>query len=92
MARWFHWMHWGFAIGSSDRYTPKFWERRAYTMGLRDAARIAENRRFATDTGIPSDDPEHRARRNMGREIILAIHRHTTDTMGLSNDDTSGLT
>ena len=45
--KWFDWPHWGLAIGSDHRYQPRWYERRAYVMGLRDAARIVERERWA---------------------------------------------
>jgi hypothetical protein len=50
--KWFDWPWWGCAIGSDERYQPRWYERRAYVMGLRDAARIVEHERWvATKIG-----------------------------------------
>jgi hypothetical protein len=85
--KWFWWTHWGLAIGSSQRYKPSWWERRAYIEGLTDAARIVESRRFAAHYGnVPQDDNELRARRSMGRESIIEIHKYVTNFLGLPND------
>jgi hypothetical protein len=74
-------------IGSDQRYKPRWWEQRAYIEGLTDAARIVESRRFVAHYGnVPQDADELRARRSMGRESIIEIHKHATNTLGLPND------
>lgn len=82
--KWFTWEHWGFGIGSNSRYEPRWYERRAYVMGLRDAARIIDAHRFIRR----SDDHEEeiRARRQMGRETIQAIHAFALRVLGLPAD------
>jgi hypothetical protein len=69
--KWFDWFHWGDAIGSHERYRPGLLERRAYVMGLRDAARIVE-------AGTWVEEPNKRPRRAEGfqnlREAIRRIH------------------
>jgi hypothetical protein len=44
--KWFDWPKWGLALGSEERYWPRWYERRAYFKGLRDAARIVDNVRW----------------------------------------------
>jgi hypothetical protein len=83
--KWFDWTHWGLGLGSDTRYKPKWFERRAYVMGLRDAARIAETCRFSAGDNAKTDT-ELRARRFMGREVIARIHKAATDLLGLPAD------
>lgn len=78
---WFDWPAWGLAIGSNRRYEPRWYERRAYTMGLRDAARITESARFMP-CDYERDDNELRARRQMGREVIQHIHAYALRVLG----------
>lgn len=83
--KWFDWPHWGLAIGSDKRYTPRWWERRAYFSGLRDAARIAESVHYIKT-------PVGRSVRRSGvRPAVKAIHAYVLDFMGLPSDDRSGL-
>ena len=95
--KWFDWPYWGLAIGSSDRYQPRWYERRAYVMGLRDAARIVEHERW-TATKIGDTDVrfvcDSRSRRPFnenlklatGRFIIHGIHNYARRFLGLHPD------
>lgn len=81
---WFDWSTWGLAIGSNRRYEPRWYERRAYVMGLRDASRIVESQRFSEDYARDTHgEPELRARRQMGREVIQLIHAYALRVLGL---------
>jgi hypothetical protein len=95
--KWFWWTHWGLAIGSSERYKPRWYERRAYVMGLTDAARIAEHERWIAtkigDTDVRfAQDPRSRRTPNenlklaTGRFIIHGIHNYTRRFLGLPID------
>jgi hypothetical protein len=72
MPKWFDWIRWSYAIGSDDRYELRWYERRAYVMGLRDAARIAERNAWFQATG------ESGAGKTLGfadlRRAIAEIH------------------
>ena len=85
LPEWFDWLHWGLALGSDHRYKPRWYEKRAYAMGLRDAARIAEKERFIK---TPTD---RYVRRDGVRPVIKAIHAYTRKFMGLPPDARSGL-
>lgn len=95
--KWFDWPYWGCAIGSNERYRPRWYERRAYVMGLRDAARIVENERWAAtkigdgDYRFTQDARSHRTlNENLklatGRFIIHGIHNYVRRFMGLPLD------
>ena len=86
---WFDWPQYGLAIGSDRRYKPRWWERRAYFCGLRDAARIAEHIRFDRKEG-PESDP-YRATDRTARRIVRLIHAHMLEWLGFPPDDKSGL-
>ena len=99
---WFDWPHWGLALGSDHRYKPRWYERRAYVMGLRDAARIADHERWIA-TKIGDEDvrfkfdphtcrtPTENLKLQTGRWIVRGIHRYVLRFMGLPPDDRSGL-
>ena len=77
---WFDWPHWDSAILSNDRYTPRWYERRAYIMGLRDAARIAANVEYIKT-------PTSRYVRRAGvRPVIMAVHAYVRTFLGLPSD------
>ena len=82
---WMDWPHWGLAIGSDQRFKPRWWERRAYFAGLRDAARIARNLEFIQRPGL------HSVRRPGVRPVVKAIHAYVLDFLGLPPDPRSGL-
>lgn len=79
---WFDWPHWGLAIGSDHRYKPRWYERRAYIMGLRDAARIAESKHY-----IPREHGLHSVLRPGVKPVIKAIHAYVLDFLGLPADN-----
>lgn len=72
------WPTWGSAIGSDQRYKPCWYERKAYAMGLRDAARIVEAQTWV-------EAPNKRPRRAVGfddlRKAIKAIHSFALDCL-----------
>ena len=53
---------WKLGIGSDMRYSPRWWERRAYVMGLRDAAREAESLTWERNPNYPTE--ANQTRRN----------------------------
>lgn len=91
--RWFDWIHWGLGLGSDLRYKPRWYERRAYVMGLRDAARMVEDRRTepVADQGLHG----RRLQTVKGSEHLKAaikdIHAHARKLLGLPRDGQSGL-
>ena len=95
--KWFDWPHWGLAIGSGKRYEPRWYERRAYVMGLRDAARIVEHERWQStkigDTDVrfvrdvhSSRTPTENLKLATGRFIIHGIHNYARWFLGLPID------
>ena len=78
---WFDWPCWGLAIGSDHRYKPRWYEKRAYVAGLRDAARIASSKEY-----IKTPIGRH-VRRDGVRPVIKAIHAYVLDLLGLPADD-----
>ena len=95
--KWFDWPFWGCAIGSDERYRPRWYERRAYVMGLRDAARIAERDRWVAIKIGGKDERFKRDSRSgrtlnenlklaTGRFIIHGIHDYVRRFMGLPVD------
>lgn len=95
--KWFDWPWWGCAIGSNERYEPRWYERRAYVMGLRDAARIAEHNRWIatkigeTDIRFRKDRRSRQTKTDTlklatGRFIIHGIHDYTRRLLGLPVD------
>ena len=84
--KWLDWPQWGLALGSDERYAPKWYEFRAYAMGLRDAARIVEDQRW-------KEGDIHYACRSQsyGIRYVKAIHARVLKVLGLPPDDRSGL-
>ncbi len=82
---WLDWSHWGLALDSDERYAPKWYEFRAYAMGLRDAARIIEGERWkAGDIAVGRINLEpDRASDTFGRRYIKAIHARVLAVLGL---------
>jgi hypothetical protein len=78
--KWFDWEHWGLGIGSDRRYKPRWRERRAYVMGLRDAAREAEK---YTHIITPT---QRYVRRDGVIPVIKGIHAYVRDFLGLPAD------
>jgi hypothetical protein len=89
--RWFDWARWGLALGSDKRYKPKWWERRAYIMGIRDAARIVEHERYQPHP----DKPRSRMVLTPGsselRLAVRTLHAYVRNFLGLPPDHRSGL-
>jgi hypothetical protein len=77
--KWFDWLEWNSAIGSDTRYIPRWYERRAYVMGLRDAARIAENHAWQSVAAPkPGSNTVEKAPGFTNiRMAIAAIHTYT---------------
>lgn len=88
--RWFDWPQWGLALGSDQRFKPRWWERRAYFAGLRDAARIAEQVRWR-EMEMEVHQSAGEVRKRAGRAIIKAVHAYMLTVFGLPPDDKSGL-
>ena len=86
--KWFDWPHWGLALGSDDRYKPRWYERRAYVMGLRDAARITNAHRtepVSKTRSVTVKGAEHL------KAAVKAIHSRARWVLGLPADSRSGL-
>lgn len=75
--KWFTWLEHWHGLGSDRRYSPRWWERRAYVAGLHDAAKLVELQRW--QPGEQSDRKIRSAGFDDMRAAQREIHKRALD-------------